>query len=64
MFAFDERAAEIYGDMTAKAEKRGQRLNVADAQIAVTALVHRMSLATRDMSDFETTGVTLINPWQ
>ena len=63
MFAFDERAAEIYGDITADAEKRGQRLNVADAQIAATALVHRMSVATRDMSDFETAGVKVVNPW-
>lgn len=64
MFAFDERAAEIYGDMVAEAEKRGQRLNIADAQIAAIALVHRMSVATRDISDFEASGVTVVNPWQ
>lgn len=64
MFAFDERAAEVYGDIAAEAEKRGQRLNVADAQIAATALVHGMSVATRDMSDFGTTGVRVVNPWR
>lgn len=64
IFAFDERAAEIYGDMAAEAEKRGQRLNIADAQIAATALVHRMSVATRDISDFKASGVTVVSPWQ
>ena len=64
IYAFDERAAVIYGDMTAEAEKSGKRLNVADAQIAATALLHRMSMATRDVSDFEASGVTVINPWQ
>lgn len=63
IFAFDERTAEIYGDIVAKAEKQGRRLNVADAQIAAIALAHRMSVATRDTGDFENTGVTIINPW-
>ena len=64
IIAFDERAAEIYGDMAAEAEKQGKRLNVADAQIAATARVHRMSVATRNSGDFEASGVTVVNPWQ
>ena len=34
-----------------------------DALIAATALVHGMTVATRDTSDFEGTGVALLNPW-
>jgi len=34
-----------------------------DALIAATALVHGMTVATRNTSDFVTTGVTLVNPW-
>ncbi|HYD39088.1 MAG TPA: type II toxin-antitoxin system VapC family toxin [Allosphingosinicella sp.] len=34
-----------------------------DALIAATALVHGMTVATRDIGDFEATGVPLINPW-
>jgi toxin FitB len=35
-----------------------------DGFIAATALVHRMTLVTRDVGDFEGTGVTLVNPWK
>jgi predicted nucleic acid-binding protein len=35
-----------------------------DALIAATALVHGMTLATRNTSDFRSTGVSLVNPWQ
>lgn len=35
-----------------------------DALIAATALVHGMTVVTRNIVDFEKTGVRLINPWQ
>ncbi|MGA3264304.1 MAG: type II toxin-antitoxin system VapC family toxin [Terracidiphilus sp.] len=35
-----------------------------DALIAATAMVHGMTIVTRNISDFEPTGVTLLNPWQ
>jgi predicted nucleic acid-binding protein len=34
-----------------------------DALIAATALVHGFTLVTRNIKDFEGTGVSLINPW-
>jgi hypothetical protein len=34
-----------------------------DALIAATAIVHGMSVVTRNVSDFEGTGALLINPW-
>lgn len=34
-----------------------------DAFIGATALVHDMTLVTRNTKDFENTGVKLINPW-
>jgi predicted nucleic acid-binding protein len=41
-------------------DKRGER----DALIAATALVHGMTVVTRNVSDFKPTGVLLINPWE
>ena len=40
-------------------DKRGER----DALIAATALVHGMSVVTRNECDFMPTGVQIINPW-
>ncbi|MBR0845939.1 MULTISPECIES: type II toxin-antitoxin system VapC family toxin [Bradyrhizobium] len=34
-----------------------------DALIAATALVHGLTIVTRNVGDFEPTGVPLLNPW-
>jgi predicted nucleic acid-binding protein len=34
-----------------------------DALIAATALVHGMTVVTRNVSDFASSGVTVLNPW-
>lgn len=41
-------------------DKRDER----DALIAATALVHGMTVITRNVADFKLTGVALINPWK
>jgi predicted nucleic acid-binding protein len=40
------------------------RRNEADALIAATALVHGLSVVTRNVRDFEGTGAVMIDPWQ
>jgi predicted nucleic acid-binding protein len=35
-----------------------------DALIAATALVHGLTVATRNVADFERTGVGVLNPWE
>jgi len=35
-----------------------------DAIIAATALVHGMTVVTRNVADFDKTGVDIINPWE
>ena len=41
-------------------DKRSER----DALIAATALVHGMTVITRNIADFKHTGVSTINPWE
>jgi predicted nucleic acid-binding protein len=36
---------------------------IRDGLIAGTALTHGMTLVTRNVSDFKSTGATLLNPW-
>jgi predicted nucleic acid-binding protein len=36
---------------------------VRDGLIAATALVHGMTVVTRNVADFELTGVQILNPW-
>jgi predicted nucleic acid-binding protein len=49
--------------------RRSARLHVPDprpfrdALIAATALVHGLTVVTRNVTDFEPTGVPLVNPW-
>ena len=64
IFSFDERAAERYGDLAASAERAGRPLSVQDGQIAAIALVHGMTVATRNVGDFQATGVAIVNPWE
>ena len=40
------------------------RRNEVDALIAATALVNGLSVVTRNVRDFEGTGVVVVDPWQ
>jgi predicted nucleic acid-binding protein len=55
--------AEAWGELMAKAKRRGVGLQPIDAFIAATAQVHGMTLATRNTKDFKECGVALVNPW-
>ena len=37
---------------------------IRDGLIAGTALVHGMTVVTRNVADFERTGVSILNPWR
>jgi len=47
----------------AQAEMKGRPVAAIGGLLAATALVHRLTLVTRDHSDMEATGVSLLNPW-
>lgn len=61
---FDLGAAEHYADISARRRRQGRRIKPLDGQIAAIARTNAMSLATRDVDDFEDCGVDLINPWE
>ena len=65
ILSFDSSAADAYGAIQARAKKRtGRRLPELDAQIAAIATARSATVATRNVKDFEPTGVALIDPWR
>ncbi len=59
----DEEVAEQWGQLSALVHRTGGKLDVADGLIAATAFVHSLTVVTRNVSDFERTGVPFVNPW-
>jgi hypothetical protein len=60
---FDERAAHRFAELRALKRSRGQAFAVMDAMIASIAAAHAMTLATRNIRDFEGLGVPLVDPF-
>jgi predicted nucleic acid-binding protein len=59
----DEEVAERWGLLSSDAASRGFVLPVLDGLIAATALVHGMTVVTRNTDDVRGTAVLLFNPW-
>ena len=51
------------GALRGRLAASGSTRHPSDMLIAATALLHRLTLATRNTSDFEGCGITLINPF-
>lgn len=60
---FDATAASHYADIVVARERAGRPISAADAQIAAICRSHGAHLATRNVDDFASTGITIANPW-
>ncbi len=60
----DGAIADEWGRVVARGEACGRSIHAMDALIAATALVHDLTLVTRNMSDFEPSVKSLLNPWK
>lgn len=63
LLPIDTRTAARWGAIAGESEKRGRPLPVIDCLIAATALVHGLTVATRNVGDFERCGATCVDPW-
>lgn len=59
----DTEATRIWGEIDAQRKKAGRPLSVPDGLIAATALRHGLHVVTRNVRDFDATGVLIVNPW-
>lgn len=55
--------ARVWAEITSSGRSRGFNIEVADGLIAATAMHHGLRVVTRNVKDFEPTGVRIINPW-
>jgi toxin FitB len=60
----DGQIADTWGVVMARGKKAGLNVGAFDALFAATAEVHKLTLVTRNVSDFLKLGVPLLNPWQ
>ena len=60
---FDSDAAREYAGIASSRRSAGRRVAPADCQIAAIARSRGMAVATRNVRDFEDTGIDLVDPW-
>ncbi len=58
----DEKIAEAWGRTVSRNEAVGHSISAMDAFLFATAEVHRLTLVTRNISDFSTLK-SVVNPW-
>ena len=68
MLPVDLETCRIWGELTAKAQRKGQvvpaqGVPAMDGLLAATAVRHGLHVMTRNVAHFEVTGVPLLNPW-
>ena len=59
----DQQVADTWGVITARGQKIGLTLGSMDAFVAATAEAHGLTLATRNVKDFELAGIQVLNPF-
>ena len=60
---FDRSVAEWAARMRAAARRAGRVVDLGDVLIAGTAKVHDLTVATRNVRDYEGMGVDVFDPW-
>ncbi len=64
MIPLDVQVLVEWGKLTARVEAAGKPLPAIDSLIAATVMAYGLVLITRNSSDFETTGIEIVNPWK
>lgn len=60
----DAAIADRWGLLASEAKRKGKLLSVIDGLLAATALHHNLTVVSRNASDFTTTQVRVLNPWE
>ncbi len=60
----DTRTLMTWGTLIARLESDGYTMPAVDSLIAATAITYELVLITRNIGDFERSGIEVINPWK
>lgn len=60
----DRKVARMWGKILAQTEKKGRQIPAIDGLIAATGLAYDMIVVTRNVSDMQVDGLSVINPWE
>jgi predicted nucleic acid-binding protein len=63
ILSFDQDSARAFGRVVAGKQAAGNPIHFADGAIAAMAAMRGFMLATRNIRDYEGTGIKLIDPW-
>jgi predicted nucleic acid-binding protein len=63
VIAVDQPIALAWGDLMGAAKRSGRGMSSMDGLIAATAIAYDLTLATRNIRDFEGWGIELLDPW-
>ena len=64
ILGIDGAVADRWGWLTAEAKRRGRPLAAIDGLLAATALHHNLTMVSRDVGDFASAQVAVLNPWE
>ena len=56
--------ADRWGLIAAEAKRKGEALSVIDGLLAATAFHHNLTVVSRNVRDFSSTPVQVLNPWE
>lgn len=60
----DDAVADRWGLLAAEMKRKGRPMPAVDAMIAATAIHHNLTVVSRNVDDFKSVEVPLLNPWE
>jgi predicted nucleic acid-binding protein len=64
ILSVDKSITDRWGLLRAQAQMKGRPLSIVDGLLAATALHHSLTIVSRNVSDFDVVGLTVLNPWE
>jgi predicted nucleic acid-binding protein len=64
ILAIDVETGRLWGELTARAQRKGVIIPAVDGLLAATAIQHGLHIMTRNTRHFEASGALILDPWQ